>query len=220
MGSCPGNAWLTSGMATASPRLDALYQDYNREDAAADPIQIVRRYSDPADREVVGFCAAALAFGRVASVLNTHRDAARAILGPAAGGVRARVRSAAPHAAAARAWSIAGRAARDLVALLWLLRQMLDRSGSIEALLPRRLRSGERSGHRRRRSTASRAARWRSISGRPTGGASAARAGVLLLLPAAVGGQRVQAAEPVPALDGAPRRGRPRRRGRRVRRRS
>ena len=40
-------------------------------DSATDPIQIVRRFTDPADREVVGFCAAALAFGRVASVLQS-----------------------------------------------------------------------------------------------------------------------------------------------------
>src|SRR6187401_847502 len=62
-------------------RLEGLYRDYNREDAAADPIQIVRRYSDPADAEVVGVCAAALAFGRVASVLNSIETLA-GILGP------------------------------------------------------------------------------------------------------------------------------------------
>ena len=68
-------------MADLRRRLDDLYADYNREDAAADPIQIVRRYADPADQEVVGFCAAALAFGRVASVLNTV-ETLTAIMGP------------------------------------------------------------------------------------------------------------------------------------------
>ena len=53
-------------------RLDALYASYNRADSATDPVHIVRRFSDPADREVVGFCASALAFGRVASVLAVH----------------------------------------------------------------------------------------------------------------------------------------------------
>jgi hypothetical protein len=52
-------------------RLDALYQSFDCVDSATDPIQIVRRFADPADREVVGFCAAALAFGRVASVLQS-----------------------------------------------------------------------------------------------------------------------------------------------------
>jgi uncharacterized protein (TIGR02757 family) len=52
-------------------RLDALYASFNCVDSATDPIQIVSRFRDPADREVVGFCAAALAFGRVASVLRS-----------------------------------------------------------------------------------------------------------------------------------------------------
>ena len=68
-----------SALAT---RLESLYDAYNRQDSAADPVQIVRRYTDPADQEIVGFCAAALAFGRVASVLNTVETLARA-MGPA-----------------------------------------------------------------------------------------------------------------------------------------
>src|SRR3989442_8477006 len=51
--------------------LDRLYESFNYPDSAADPIQIVRRYERPDDREVVGFCAAALAFGRVTSVLQS-----------------------------------------------------------------------------------------------------------------------------------------------------
>src|SRR5437762_11085420 len=51
--------------------LDRLYADFNAPDSAADPIQIVRRYARADDREVVGFCAASLAFGRVGSVLQS-----------------------------------------------------------------------------------------------------------------------------------------------------
>src|SRR5436190_18235324 len=51
--------------------LDRLYAGFNYPDSATDPIQIVRRFERPEDREVVGFCAAALAFGRVASVLQS-----------------------------------------------------------------------------------------------------------------------------------------------------
>src|SRR5437867_5873141 len=51
--------------------LDRLYAEFNYPDSATDPIQIVRRYARPDDREVVGFCAAALAFGRVTSVLQS-----------------------------------------------------------------------------------------------------------------------------------------------------
>jgi hypothetical protein len=62
-------------------RLDALYAQFNCVDSATDPIQIVRRFPLPADREVVGFCAAALAFGRVASVLQSIERVV-AVMGP------------------------------------------------------------------------------------------------------------------------------------------
>ena len=62
-------------------RLDAQYASFNHAESATDPIQIVRRYANPADREVVGFCAAALAFGRVASVLQSI-ERLMAVLGP------------------------------------------------------------------------------------------------------------------------------------------
>jgi uncharacterized protein (TIGR02757 family) len=111
-------------------RLEALYQDYNREDAAADPVQIVRRYSDPGDQEVVGFCAAALAFGRVASVLQTIEALTRIFGSSPARFVRS-FDPTAPHRelrGMVHRWT----RGRDLVALLWILRQMLDEGGSIE----------------------------------------------------------------------------------------
>jgi len=112
------------------PRLEQLYEAYNREDAAADPIRIVRRYTTLADQEVVGFCAAALAFGRVASVLNTVETLAR-VLGPEPAHYVRRFDPAAPHPelrAMVHRWT----RGVDIIALLWLLRQMVDRSGSIE----------------------------------------------------------------------------------------
>jgi uncharacterized protein (TIGR02757 family) len=112
------------------PRLQRLYEDYNREDAAADPIQIVRRYKTRENQEVVGFCAAALAFGRVASVLNTVETLAR-VLGPAPAAYVRAFDPAAPHPelrAMVHRWT----RGVDIVALLWLLRQMIERGGSIE----------------------------------------------------------------------------------------
>jgi uncharacterized protein (TIGR02757 family) len=116
---------------TLASTLDRLYQDYNREDSASDPVHKVRPFWDPADREIAGFCAAALAFGRVASVLNSI-DALLAIMGshPAA-----YVRSfdpAVPHPelrALVHRWT----RGEDLAALVWILRQMLEHSGSIES---------------------------------------------------------------------------------------
>jgi uncharacterized protein (TIGR02757 family) len=120
-----------NSVALLRARLDDLYAAYNREDAAADPIQIVRRYAHPADQEVVGFCAAALAFGRVQSVLNTV-DTLTAIIGPRPAEYVRTFDPAAPHPELRRMvhrWT----RGRDLVALLWILRQMIDRAGSIEA---------------------------------------------------------------------------------------
>jgi hypothetical protein len=62
-------------------RLDELYNAYNAEHIVSDPIWIVRRYRERDDQEIVGFCAAALAFGRVQSVLNSI-EALVAVMGP------------------------------------------------------------------------------------------------------------------------------------------
>ena len=113
------------------PTLDRLYADFNYPDSAADPIQIVRRYTRPEDVEVVGFCAAAIAFGRVASVLQSIERLV-AIMGehPAA-----YVRAFDPDRDRAAFEGFVHRWTRevDLVALLWVVKQMLDASGSIEA---------------------------------------------------------------------------------------
>jgi uncharacterized protein (TIGR02757 family) len=113
-----------------SSRLDALYDDYNRTDSASDPIQKVRPFSNAADREIAGFCAAALAFGRVASVLNSI-DTLFAVMGPKPA---AFVRAFEPETASPAMRAMFHRWIRgdDLVALLWILRQMLERSGSVE----------------------------------------------------------------------------------------
>jgi uncharacterized protein (TIGR02757 family) len=116
--------------SSLKPVLDRLYTDFNYPDSAADPIQIVRRYARPDDREVVGFCAASLAFGRVASVLQSIERLV-AIIGPRpAEYVRGfdPARDAAAFRGLVHRWT----RERDIVALLWILRQMFERSGSIE----------------------------------------------------------------------------------------
>ncbi|HXW07188.1 MAG TPA: TIGR02757 family protein [Vicinamibacterales bacterium] len=110
--------------------LQELYDDYNSEDSAADPVHRVRPYADPRDREVAGFCAAALAFGRVASVL-TSIDTLLGIMGPHPAAFVRRFDPAGPHPELRRMvhrWTRGS----DLVALLWVLRQILDRSASLE----------------------------------------------------------------------------------------
>ena len=111
-------------------RLDRLYHDYNREDSASDPVHKVRPFSSPADAEIAAFCAAALAFGRVASVLNSI-DTLFRIIGPR---LAEYVRAFEPERAPSRMRTMVHRWIRgeDLIALLWILRQMLEQSGSIE----------------------------------------------------------------------------------------
>ena len=121
------------GGSPLKPTLDRLYADYNHADSATDPIQIVRRYTRPDDREVVAFCAASLAFGRVASVLQSierlmtvfaHRGDRPADF----------VRRFDPRRDAPAFKGLVHRwiRERDLVALVWVLKQMLDRSATIE----------------------------------------------------------------------------------------
>lgn len=112
-------------------RLDVLYESFNHPESAFDPIQVVRRYPRLEDRELIAFIAAGLAFGRVTSVVNSIETVCR-VLGPEpAAFVRAfdPGRHAVPLLPLVHRW-IRG---RDLVALLWMLRRMLEQSGSLEA---------------------------------------------------------------------------------------
>lgn len=119
-----------AGSAVLEPRLDDLYRTFDHVDAASDPVHIVRRYTAPDDREVVGFCAAALAFGRVASVLQSI-ESLLAVMGPRpAAFVRSfdPARHRAPIDPLVHRW-IRG---RDLVGLLLILQRMLREAGTLE----------------------------------------------------------------------------------------
>ena len=122
---------LRPAVPVAGARLQNLYQSFDHVTSATDPVHIVRRYEAPEDREVVGFCAAALAFGRVASVLQSV-EALLTVMGPRPAAFVRQFepsRHGAPLEPLVHRW-ISG---RDLVALLLVLRRMLRESGSIEA---------------------------------------------------------------------------------------
>lgn len=112
------------------PVLDRLYSEFNYPDAAADPIHIVRRYARNDDREVVGFVSAALAFGRVGSVLQSI-ERVLAITGPSPA---AYVRQFDPGRDRSAFSTVVHRWTRgsDIAALVWIMRQMVDGAGSIE----------------------------------------------------------------------------------------
>jgi uncharacterized protein (TIGR02757 family) len=122
---------FSARVARMQSSLDELYVGFDHVHSATDPVHIVRRFSDPADREVVGFCAAGLAFGRVASVLQSI-EALLAVMGPRPA---AFVRSFDPVEEKKRFEPLGHRwiRGRDLLALTLVLRRMLRDYGSIEA---------------------------------------------------------------------------------------
>ncbi len=117
--------------ARLKERLDRQYEQFNDAQSVTDPIQIVRRFQQPDDVEIVAFCASALAFGRVQSVLNSINGLVTVMGSSPADYVRAfqpeRDRGALDHLG--HRWT----RGVDLAALVWILRQMLDSHGSIEA---------------------------------------------------------------------------------------
>lgn len=115
---------------TLAPALDRLYDTFNHPESAVDPIQIVRRFFRRDDVEVVGFCAAALAFGRVASVIQSI-ERLLAIMGPSPS---AYVKTFDPARGRAELSAFVHRwvTGDDVTALLWILRRMFEQDGSIE----------------------------------------------------------------------------------------
>ncbi len=119
-----------TAVAGLGVRLDSLYHGFNAATSLTDPIELVRPYASPADREVAGFIAAGLAFGNVTAVMASVRSALDR-MGPSP---HAFVRQFDPardgkaYSTFVHRWT----RGRDVVALLWVLRQMLDEAGSIE----------------------------------------------------------------------------------------
>ena len=115
---------------TLKPTLDGLYQSFNQADSATDPIQIVRRFTASDDREIVAFIAAGLAFGRVSSVMHSIERVVALMGRSPVQFVRdfepARDRE--PFREFVHRW-IRG---TDIVALLWLMHQILASHGSLE----------------------------------------------------------------------------------------
>jgi uncharacterized protein (TIGR02757 family) len=110
--------------------LDQLYDGFNAQHSVSDPVWFAHRFERGDDREVVAFLASALAFGRVQSVINSI-EGILAVMGPSpAAYVRAftpsRDRTAFNHLV--HRWTNGP----DFAALVWILHNMIERSGSIE----------------------------------------------------------------------------------------
>jgi uncharacterized protein (TIGR02757 family) len=120
-----------SATASARDRLERLYETFDHAHSASDPVHIVRRYDGGEDREVAGFLAASLAFGRVASVLRSIES----LLGVMGAHPAEFVRRFEPGRGGGDIEPLGHRwiRGRDLVALLVVLKRMLSAAGSIES---------------------------------------------------------------------------------------
>lgn len=164
------------------PTLDGLYDSFNMADSATDPVQIVRRYARPEDQEIVAFCAAGLAFGRVSSVMQSIERVAQ-VMGPDPAAFVRRfepARDGVPLRDFVHRWT----RGVDVIALLWVIRQMLDRSGSIEGFFL----EGDTGGEDIRDALDSFSARAMSLDLRTAYGRVPARPGVGYFFPRPSGG--------------------------------
>lgn len=126
----PGTPGTPGTLTRLRQPLENLYRTFDHVNSASDPVHIVRRYRARDDREIAGFCAAALAFGRVASVLSSI-ESLLVVMGPSPA---AFVRAFDPATDGRRLVRLVHRWIRgkDLIALLLILQRMLRESSSIE----------------------------------------------------------------------------------------
>lgn len=116
---------------TLKKHLDSLYQTYDRNYLATDPLMFLHRYSEPADIEVVGLISAALAYGHVKMIQRNIERVLDAMGERPARYVRR-------FNATARSRDFAGFSHRfnrghDIVLLLHYMKQMIGRNGSLAA---------------------------------------------------------------------------------------
>lgn len=115
--------------------LDALYATRSPQHLANDPLSFCHHYPDPADREVAAIIASAFAYGNVAIILRTL-GLIFVELGPSP---RRYVEQFDPEKGLRTFSGFKHRFndGRDLCALLWAIRLMLEKSGSVEAFFLR-----------------------------------------------------------------------------------
>ena len=111
--------------------LDAFINRFPKElYVANDPVQHVRRYDDPRDREVAGLITSALSYGNVKNILDSV-DRALSLLGPHPAEA---VASFDPRTDLKRLRAFYHRfnTGRDLGVFFWMIRRVLEDFGSIE----------------------------------------------------------------------------------------
>jgi uncharacterized protein (TIGR02757 family) len=124
-------------------RLEALRREWRSRRLDSDPLVFAHRYADPADREVVAFIAASLAFGRVASI-QASVERVLTVLGPSpAGFLDAWDEGKLPALRAFRHRWVTG---RDVEELLRMVKRARRAHGSLGALFAKGDVEGEKTG--------------------------------------------------------------------------
>lgn len=118
-------------MSDVQTSLDALYASRSPQHLANDPLLFCHRYPEPADREIAAVIAASFAYGSIGIILRTL-EAIFAELGPSP---RRYVEHFDPKASLRTFSGFKHRFndGRDLCALLWGMRQMVEQTGSIQS---------------------------------------------------------------------------------------
>lgn len=120
---------MTTRKTALKRRLDTLYSTYGKDFVSTDPLLFPTRYKEDGDREVVGLIAASLAYGRVAQI----KKSVEAVLGVMGDAPRDFVMSFDPEKSLHLFSSFKHRfnTGRDVACLIYFMRQMIERSGSI-----------------------------------------------------------------------------------------
>ena len=122
--------------------LEGAYRRYHRKRLlTSDPVQVVYRYADPADREIVGLIAACLAYGNVRAIMGGIED----VLGRLGPAPRARL-EAMDAAAMRRAfrgfrYRVTGEA--EMAGLLIGAGELIRRHGSLQGAFRYHMKRGE-----------------------------------------------------------------------------
>jgi uncharacterized protein (TIGR02757 family) len=116
-------------MSEIHAALDALYASRSRQHLDNDPLSFCHRYPDPADREIAAVIASSFAYGSVAIILRTLET----IFAGLGKSPRRYVEQFDPQAGFHTFSGFKHRFndGRDLCALLWGMRQMVEQAGSI-----------------------------------------------------------------------------------------
>ena len=128
-------------MSDIQTALDALYAARSSQHLGNDPLSFCHRYADPLDREIAAVVASSFAYGSIVIILRTL-EKIFAELGPSP---RKYVENFDPRAGlrAFSGFKHRFNDGRDLCALLWGMRQMVEQDGSIQSFFLRGYTAGD-----------------------------------------------------------------------------